>query len=93
MIKNLSLLVNKSLLHLANMCLEISDIPDDWKNAQIYPIPKPYDWEHDITKTRPITLLETVRKLIVKIITNRLSQTIAQQRILRGNNFAEISGG
>src|SRR3954466_1993469 len=51
------------------------------------------DWEYDITKTRPITLLETARKGLVKIITNRLSRILANNNILRGGNFAGLPGG
>ena len=52
------------------LCFTVGDIPSEWKIAHVYPIPKPMDWECDITKTRPITLLETLRKAFVKILTN-----------------------
>src|SRR6266498_5172064 len=51
------------------------------------------NWQCDITKTRPLTLLDTMRKAVMKIITNRLSRIIAKHNILRGNNFAGLSGG
>jgi len=41
---------------------------------------------------RPITLLETVRKTLVKIITNCLFFIIAEHKVLQDNNFADISG-
>src|SRR5689334_19629801 len=63
MIKHAGSTMLETLRFMANACLRIGDIPGDWKDAQLYPIPKPYDWEYDISKTRPITLLETVRKL------------------------------
>jgi hypothetical protein len=75
------------------MCFTIGDIPNDWKIAHIYPIPKPMEWHCDITKTRPITLLETARKAFVKIITNRLSKILAKHDILKGGNFAGLPGG
>jgi hypothetical protein len=74
------------------MCFELSDIPSEWKIAHVYPIPKPVDWDCDITKTHPITLLETTRKDFVKIITNRLSKILAKHNVLRGNNYASLPG-
>ena len=46
------------LWKLACLCLILSDISQQWKEVTIYPIPKPVDWEYDLAKTRPITLLE-----------------------------------
>ena len=92
MIKYLSPNIVEALRYLANLCLNERNIPIDWKMVQIYPIPKPYDWEYDISKTKPITLLDIVRKLTIKIITNRLSMTLAAHKILKGNNFAGLSG-
>src|SRR5215216_1082484 len=50
-------------------------------------------WECDITKTCSITLLETLRKAFVKVITNRLSKILAKYHVLKGNNFAGLPGG
>ena len=81
------------LWQLIQMCFTIGDIPNEWKIAHIYPIPKPSEWNCDITKTRPITLLETARKGFVKILNNRLSKVIDKHNILRGGNFASLPGG
>ncbi|RGB34082.1 hypothetical protein C1646_760959 [Rhizophagus diaphanus] len=43
------------------------------------------DCEYFLTKTRPIILLKTLRKIVVKIITKRLSKTIADHNILKGD--------
>jgi len=51
------------------------------------------DWQCDITKTCPLTLLDTMRKAVMKLLTNRLSQIIAKHNILKGNNFAGLPGG
>ncbi|GBC50548.1 reverse transcriptase family protein [Rhizophagus irregularis DAOM 181602=DAOM 197198] len=63
MIKHLS---NEALdfsLLLANACLSCGDIPADWREAVVYPIPKPHDFDAQLKNTRPITLLETVRNV------------------------------
>jgi len=93
MLSHLGDKLQQLLWKLICMCFTLGDVPNEWKIAHIYPIPKPMDWECDITKTRPITLLETCRKGFVKIITNRLSTILAKHNILRGGNFAGLPGG
>jgi len=78
---------------LAKMCFQLGFIPDEWKLAHIYPIPKPTDWQCDITKTHPLTLLDTMRKAVMKIVTNRLSNVMARHNVLKGNNFTSLLGG
>src|SRR6266540_2532406 len=85
--------VAKLTWHMAKMCFQLAIIPEEWKQAHIYPIPKPMEWQCDITKTRPLTLLDTLRKAVMKIITNRLSKIMAKHSVLKGNNFAGIPGG
>ena len=50
------------------------------------------DWEFDLTKTRPITLLECARKAVVKIIAKRLSNILVKHNILKGGNHAGLPG-
>jgi len=68
-------------------------ISENWKQAYIYPIPKPIEWQYDIMKTRPLTLLDTLRKAVMKIITNRLSKIMTKHSVLKGNNFAGLLEG
>ncbi len=75
------------------MCFQLDFIPDKWKLAYIYPILKPMDWQCDIMKTQPLTLLDIMRKAVMKILTNRLSRIMAKYAVLKGNNFAGILGG
>ena len=49
-------------------------------------------WECDITKTCSITLLETLRKAFVKVVTNRLSKILAKYHVLKDNNFTGLPG-
>src|SRR5437764_913169 len=68
-------------------------IPTEWKTSQIFPIPKPYDWQFCLEKTRPIILLECLRKIIVRIINTRLADLCLKHNILRGPNFGGLPGG
>ncbi|GET57893.1 reverse transcriptase family protein [Rhizophagus irregularis DAOM 181602=DAOM 197198] len=83
---------NLSLI-LANACLNQGDIPADWREALVYPIPKPHEFDAQLKNTRPITLLETVRKCVVKVVTTRLSKILADNQVLQGDNFAGLPGG
>src|SRR2546422_410782 len=48
------------------------------------------EWEYDLNKTRPITLLECVRKAVVKIISKRLLNLFVKHKILKGTNHARL---
>ena len=48
------------------------------------------NFKHRLSKTRPIILIECVRKLITKILGNRLSCICSQYNILRDPNFAGL---
>ena len=79
--------------NLINECLQQTYMPKAQQKAQIYPIPKPDEWKGNINKTRPITLLECGRKMLFKILTNRLNKILATNyNILRNNNFAALPG-
>src|SRR6266498_801394 len=91
--KHAGLSLKKLTWKLVQMCFQLEVIPDDWKQAHVYPIPKPMDWQCDITKTRSLTLLDTMRKAVMKILTNRLSRIMAKHKVLKGNNFAGLPGG
>ena len=76
-----------------NEILHIEQIPMKWNEGVIYPIPKPGDWNLDLNKTRPITLLECPRKLLMKILTQRLSKILASNSDIMGeHNFAALPG-
>ncbi|GBB96323.1 hypothetical protein RclHR1_27260002 [Rhizophagus clarus] len=47
----------------------------------------------DIPADWPITLLETMRKAVVKIVTQKLSHIIANNNILKGGNHSALPGG
>src|SRR2546430_5936982 len=92
MIKHLGPKTQQFLWKFVSNCIITTFIPDEWREAFVYPIPKPKEWECELTNTRPITLLETVRKLMVKILNHRLSNLFAQKHILKGYQLAGIPG-
>src|ERR1051326_4090041 len=86
-IKKASEETHDTLRSLAYICYRHATIPDQWKLSQLYPIPNQSDWEYNLGKTRPIILLECIRKLCVKIVTHRLSDIFIQHQIIDGLNF------
>lgn len=81
---------NILLRNLINDVFLTQNIPLDWKNANIYPIPKPKPWKYRLVNTRPITLLEIPRKAMMKIITKRLSKIIKDFKVLKGLQYAGL---
>ena len=93
MIKKSSTKFKEILKNFLDLCLNIGNIPNQWNKAIVYPIPKPGDWELNLSKIRPITLLEIPRKILMKILTNRLSsKLLANYEILKDHNYAGLPG-
>ncbi|GBC15251.2 RNA-directed DNA polymerase from mobile element jockey-like [Rhizophagus irregularis DAOM 181602=DAOM 197198] len=93
MLKHLGSRTSALLLILIQACLSKADIPDLWRQAMVFPIPKPHEWKCQLKNTRPITLLEVIRKSLVKLFYNRLSTIMASHHVLKGGNFAGLPGG
>ncbi|RIA80635.1 hypothetical protein C1645_838354 [Glomus cerebriforme] len=68
-LKHLDLHSKQFLVEFFNMILINNTYPSEWNEALLFPIPKPKDWNCHINNTYPIVLLETTRKLLVKILT------------------------
>jgi hypothetical protein len=91
--KNLGRESKEVLAKIFTQILTTKDIPKDWQRGWIYPIPKRTDWEFQLKLVRPITLLETGKKIFTKILTNRISQVLIEHNILQENNWAGLPGG
>ena len=92
MLQHLGEHAQKILWFFVSACLCLNDIPDAWREANIYPIPKPTPWGCQLTNTRPITLLDTTRKAMIRLLNNRLSKIMSKHHVLRGNQFAGLPG-
>src|SRR5579864_9756577 len=71
----------------AEICFRSGQFPKSWSDSQLYPIPKHSAWEGDVRKTRPIILLECLRKIYMRMITKRIQKICQQWSILQGYNF------
>ena len=91
LIKKVSLKTKDYLIKFANRIVYEGKFPKKWKLEQIYLIPKSTNWEFNLASTRPIMLLETFRKLVVRIVQKRLSKVLVERQILKGANFAGLS--
>lgn len=78
------------LIVLANYYIKEGIIPDQWKLTSLYPILKPSDWDYSIAATQPIILIECTRKIITKVVGNRLSDIISKNQILKDPNYAGL---
>ncbi|RIA95713.1 hypothetical protein C1645_872567 [Glomus cerebriforme] len=91
-IKHLDAHTKQFLVEFFNLILTHHTYPSEWNKALLFPIPKPKDWNCQINNTRPIVLLETTQKLLVKILTTRLNIILSMHPILEHNNQAGLLG-
>ncbi|KAG9301420.1 hypothetical protein G9A89_018092 [Geosiphon pyriformis] len=80
------------LLVLLNSCLSEESVPGPWREAWVLMIPKPYKWEGVLTNTCPIALIETARKILSKILSDRISSACSTHDVLCGDNFSVLKG-
>ena len=92
MLKKLGNGARTALREFFSLCLKEGLCPKTWKTSALFPIPKSKDWECNLANTRPIILLEVSRKLLSKMITNRLSSICKQYNLLKGPNYAGLPG-
>ena len=92
MIKHLSLHCISALTALFNSCLSQNSMPKLWKYGRIYPIPKNNLFDENLNLIRSISLIEHVRKIYTKILTNKLNQVFSQHPILSPYNYVALPG-
>src|SRR5260364_289177 len=91
-LKHIGKFTKQFCIDLMSKCLTSGKIPLKWKLGLLYPIPKKEEWNFDLNNVRPIILLETLRKVLSKIIMQRLDQIFKEKGVLNGPNFAVLSG-
>jgi hypothetical protein len=92
MIKHLSPNMQSAFTSFFNRCLTTQNIPKQWKSSRIYPISKKPEFDRNLNNTQPISLIEHIKKLYTKILTNCLSQVLTQHQILNPHNYVVLPG-
>ncbi|RGB29197.1 hypothetical protein C1646_766911 [Rhizophagus diaphanus] len=67
-------------------------IPDQWKQLLIHPILKLQKFDYILANTLPIALLDNIRKSVTKLLTNRLSTVLTNNKVLHRLNFCGLKG-
>ncbi|GBB96288.1 hypothetical protein RclHR1_02720003 [Rhizophagus clarus] len=82
----------KILLDIYNRILHEHKVLNDWKKGMIFPINKMTrsHWSNDINLTRLITLIETARKIFIKVLVKRLAKILSLNNVLQGSNYAAL---
>jgi ribonuclease HI len=86
MIKHLGPKSRVILLAILNSMLKTNKIPQMLLKNLMILIPKESEFSGNISKTRPIALQETIKKLLSVHITNALSSIVERHQILKGFN-------
>ena len=75
---------------------EAGELPEEFKDGDIYCLPKTSEAITSVTNVRPITLLEHIKmKLITRVIMMRIDEVmmVNKSKLLRGEQFAGTKGG
>lgn len=80
--------ISKHLCTIFNACLILGHHPRVWKEAKVVVIPKPDKEDYSIPKAhRPISLLETMSKLLEKAIAKRFQFDLVKHQLIPTNQF------
>jgi hypothetical protein len=80
--------VKDHLILIYNACLILGHHPARWKEAKVVAIPKPDKPDYSLPKAhRPISLLETMSKLLEKVVAKRMQHDIVKYELIHANQF------
>jgi hypothetical protein len=80
--------VKDHLLLVYNACLTLGHHPPRWKEAKVMAIPKPDKADYSLPKAHhPISLLETMSKLLEKAVAKRMQHDIVKHELILANQF------
>ena len=80
--------IGKNLTDIYNACLRLGYNPARWKEATVVVIPKPGKDDYSVAKApRPISLLETMSKLMEKAIAKRFQHDLVAHKLVASTQF------
>lgn len=80
--------IDDTLTEVFNACITLGYHPATWKSAVVVVIPKPDKPDYTQPKAhRPISLLETMSKLLEKIIAQRFQHDIVEHELIPTTQF------
>jgi len=80
-----------NIINIANLCFELGHWPNYFKYSSTIIIPKPNKTSYDQPKAfRPIVLLNTLGKLIKKVIAERLQFTVASNDFIHPSQLGGL---
>jgi hypothetical protein len=80
--------VKDHLITAYNACLVLGHHPARWKEAKVVAIPKLDKLDYSLPKAhRPISLLETMSKLLEKAVAKRMQHDIVKNELIHANQF------
>ena len=80
------------LTRVFKIIMEHGLIPDIWLATNIFTISKKGDFNGDLNNLRPITLIDSGRKLFSSLLTRRLMNILEKENVLKGLNFGGKPG-
>lgn len=80
------------LMHIFRACFKLSYFPDEWKHAKVIPIPKPGKDLSSSDNYRPISLLNSLSKVLEKILVKRINDHLSTHDILSDDQFGFRNG-
>jgi ribonuclease HI len=75
--------IKNCILDMINKSWENNDIPDSWKMAVVKPILKANKDKNDIASYRPISLTNTISKIMEKMVVYRLNWYLEKNNLLK----------
>jgi hypothetical protein len=80
--------VKDHLISIYNTCFCLGHHPAWWREAKVVVIPKPDKPDYSLPKAhRPISLLETMSKLLEKAVAKRMQHDIVKYELIQANQF------
>jgi hypothetical protein len=80
--------VKDHLILIYNACFSLGHHPARWREAKVIAIPKLDKPDYSLPKAhRPILLLETMSKLLEKVVAKRMQYDIVKYELIQANQF------